>query len=48
MQSGKQEHFHKSTINTYTQAQICAEGCEGGHNLVHIGITWQNVFKGQN
>ena len=27
------------------QVQICAEGCEGGHHLVHIGIIWQSVYK---
>ena len=27
------------------RAQICAEGCEGGQHLVHIGIIWQNVFN---
>ena len=27
------------------QAQICAEGCQGGHHLVHIGIIWQNIFN---
>ena len=31
--------------NLLKQAQICADGCKGGHHLVQRGIIWQKVFK---
>ena len=27
------------------QAQICADGCKGGHHLFYIGRVWQKVSK---
>ena len=28
---------------SYEQAQICENGCEGGHHLVNVGRIWQNL-----